>query len=453
MRRYTALAMTGVMALTLLTGCASPQKAAENDTTAAPQTEAQGAETKTESEPNAGAADGTREVVNYWHIHTGDEAKVEDDLIAAYNASQDKYEVVGLSMNDQQKLIVAMSSDEGPDVIFSSNSNLTTYYFNGLLKDLQEYADRDQLDMSQWTKKSIEACTFDGDLYAIPESGGSQIQMFYNKDLLAEAGYSEPPATMEELYEMAEKITKLDADGNIEVLGYLLFPLASARQELIYAFGGRWWDDEGNLTPESQGILDSLHMNMQVREKYGVEKVQAFVGTANTNRYTEQDMFFTGNQAFRFDGAWLTAMILNNNPDLNYGIAMVPGTKAHPENQGISRYEAGTLAMPVNAKCKEGAWDFIKFAGGFEGSKIMDIGRSVTPARLDLMDDPDIRAIPGLDEFIEATRLENGINYPKIKDYAKYVSLIDNALDLVYNGYQTPEEAIADLAAQCKSLE
>ena len=59
-----------------------------------------------------------------------------DDLIAAYNASQDKYEVVGLSMNDQQKLIVAMSSDEGPDVIFSSNSNLTTYYFNGLLKDL-----------------------------------------------------------------------------------------------------------------------------------------------------------------------------------------------------------------------------------------------------------------------------------------------------------------------------
>ena len=82
-------------------------------------------------------------------------------------------------------------------------------------------------------------------------------------------------------------------------------------------------------------------MNMQVREKYGVEKVQAFVGTANTNRYTEQDMFFTGNQAFRFDGAWLTAMILNNNPDLNYGIAMVPGTKVHPENQGISRYEAG----------------------------------------------------------------------------------------------------------------
>ena len=131
----------------------------------------------------------------------------------------------------------------------------------------------------------------------------------------------------------------------------------------------------------------------------------------------------------------------------------MPGTKAHPENRGASRYEAGTVAMPVNAKCKEGAWDFIKFASSHEGSKIMDFGRGMTPARIDLMDDPDLKSIPGLEVFIEATKQGNGINYPQIKDYAKYVSLIDNALDLVYNGYQTPEEAMADLAEQCKGLE
>ena len=450
MRRYVAFTMELVVASELLAGCSSKDKTEDNtNTTAVSGTAVQ--ESKEEAPTESG--DKTKEIVNYWHIHTGDEAKVEDELIAAYNASQDKYEVVGLSMNDQQKLIVALSSDEGPDVIFSSNANLTTYYFNGLLKDLQEYADRDQIDFSQWTDKAIQACTFDGKLYAMPESGGSAIQMFYNKDLLKAAGYSEPPATMEELYEMSEKITKLDGNGDIEVMGYPLFPLASARQELIYAFGGRWWDEEGNLTPESEGILESLHMNLQVREKYGIEKVQAFVGTANTNRYTEQDMFFTGHQAFRFDGAWLPTMIANNNPDLNYGIALVPGTKAHPENRGASRYEAGTVAMPVNAKCKEGAWDFIKFASSHEGSKIMDFGRGMTPARIDLMDDPDLKSIPGLEVFIEATKQGNGINYPQIKDYAKYVSLIDNALDLVYNGYQTPEEAMADLAEQCKGLE
>ena len=177
MKKYLAMIFAVLMFAVMSMGCgnSSPDATKAEKTTEAPK---------------------KREVVNYWHIHTGDEAAAEDKLIAAYNASQDKYEVIGLSMNDQQKLIVAMSSAEGPDVIFSSNSNLTTYYYNGLLEDLQEYFDRDKVDLAQWTDKALEACTFDGDLYAIPESGGSAIQMYYNIDLLKAAGYSEPPETM-----------------------------------------------------------------------------------------------------------------------------------------------------------------------------------------------------------------------------------------------------------------
>jgi multiple sugar transport system substrate-binding protein len=273
MRKYLAMILAVLMIAATIMGCGNSNQPKTEDE----QTTNDG---KTTEDAKTTEAPKEREIVNYWHIHTGAEAAAEDKLIAAYNASQDKYEVVGLSMNDQQKLIVAMSGDEGPDVIFSSNSNLTTYFYNGLLYNLQEYFDRDKVDLTQWTDKAIESCTFDGNLYAIPESGGSGIQMYYNIDLLKAAGYSEPPKTMEELYAMAEKITTVDKNGDIDILGYPLFPLASARQELIYAFGGRWWDDNGNLTPQSQGIIDSLKMNLKFRKKYGVEKVQAFIGTA-----------------------------------------------------------------------------------------------------------------------------------------------------------------------------
>lgn len=431
MKKILAVALSMALVLTGITACG--QKPADTDT-------------------GTPAAGGEPEVVTYWYFHTGDEAKVEEEAIAAYNASQSQYKVEGLSVSDQQKLIVALSSNEAPDVIFSSNANLATYYSNGLLDNLQEYIDRDSLDMGAFSEQAVESASFSGGIYGIPVSAVT-VQMFYNKDLLAQAGYSEPPKTTEEMYEMAQKVTTLDEQGDLDVLGYPLFPLASARQELIYAFGGRWWGEDGvTLTPDAQGTLDSLKMNVAFREQYGAKEIQAFIGTANTNRYTEQDMFFTGKQLFRFDGPWLSTMIGNHNPDLNYGITLVPGTEANPDLRGVSRYETSVVAMPVSAENKDGAWDFMKWMTSAEGAKIINCGIGHPPARLDLYEDADVLAMPAFAEFIESLKLEKGIQYPKMKDYAKYVSLIDEHLDYVYNGTMTPEEAMQALAEQAKGL-
>ena len=35
------------------------------------------------------------QVVTYWYFHTGDEAAVQEEAIAAYNASQGQYKVEG----------------------------------------------------------------------------------------------------------------------------------------------------------------------------------------------------------------------------------------------------------------------------------------------------------------------------------------------------------------------
>lgn len=147
MKKTIALLLALIMVLPMA-ACA-----AKDTQTETPASNAAEAAPEQSAGNNAG---GEREIVNYWHIHTGDEALVEDELVAAYNASQDKYEVVALSMNDQQKLIVAMSGDEGPDVVFTSNSNLTTYYFNGLLQNLQEYVDAENYDLTPFTEKSLE---------------------------------------------------------------------------------------------------------------------------------------------------------------------------------------------------------------------------------------------------------------------------------------------------------
>ncbi|MBR6029771.1 MAG: ABC transporter substrate-binding protein [Clostridia bacterium] len=398
----------------------------------------------------AGAESDGRVHITFWYAHTGDEALVFENAIATYNASQDKVFVEGVSTTDTQKLIVAMGSDEAPDVISASNQQMIQYMANGLLDVAQDYSDKDGFDLSVYSEKSIEASSVGGRLVGLPIEAYS-IQMFYNKDLLEAAGYSEPPTTVEQMYEMAVAVTKLDENGNIDVLGYPLFPYASARQELIYAFGGRWWDEDSNLTPQNEGVLASLNMNVKYRQLYGMEAVDAFVSTANTNRYTEQDMFFAGKQLFRLDGSWLPTMMANYGSTVNYGITFIPGTEEHPEYRGSSRYETTCICMPSMGRNKEAAWDFTKWMGT-EGARIENLGTGNLPALKALYEDPEILAMPGYAEFIEALKLEKGVQYPVMDDFGEYVSMINNALDEVYAGVKTPEQAMADLAEQSAGL-
>jgi len=392
------------------------------------------------------------QTITFWYNNTGDEAIIYEQAITEYNASQSKYRVEGLSVNDTQKLIVALASREAPDLVKGSNYQVTSYQVQGFLESMKSYIDRDKFNISDFASKSIEANTMKGEVFGLPLSGYT-IQMFYNKDLLAAAGYSAPPASVEEMYEMAVKATKLDSSGNIDVLGYPLFPFASARQELIYAFGGRWWAEDGiTLTPQNQGVLESLRYNVRYRTQYGIDKVQAFIATANTNRYTEQDMFFAGKQLFRLDGSWLPTMMENFKSTVNWGIALIPSLKSNPNVRGTSRYETDSVFIPVTAANKDGAWDFAKWITGPVGSKIILLGTGNLPALKSLYTDSDILAKPGFKEFIDALQLEKGIQYPIIGSFAEYTSMINEVLDNVYSGSQTPEAAMATLADRAKNL-
>lgn len=445
-KRVISSILTLSMAAAALAGCGG-----SSDSTS---TQAQNSTAQAEAgEQTQGAeASGDVETITFWYNNTGDEAKIYEEAVAAYNASQSKYKVEGLSVTDAQKLIVAMSSNEAPDVIKISNQTVIQYTKNGLLESIQDLIDQEGYDTSIYSEQALDANRVDGALYALPLDAYT-IQMFYNKTLLEEAGYSEPPKTMEEMYEMALKATKLDDNGNIDVLGYPLFPYASARQELIYGFGGRWWDENSKPSPENSGILDSLNMNVAFRNEFGGKALDGFIGTANTNRYTEQDMFFQGKQLFRLDGSWLPTMMSNFNSTVDWGITLIPGTQAHPEYRGTSRFETDSISIPSMAAHKEGAWDFTKWLCEEEGAKIIDLGTGNLPAVKALYDDSDILAVPGFAEFIDALKEEKGVQYPQMTDYDEYMNLVNAALDTVYAGTQTPEEAMADLAKQSAGLE
>jgi len=112
MKRAIGIIMAAGMAAMAVTGCGSGSQT--QATTA--QTTAAGGET-TSGETSAPAENKEAQVITFWYNNTGDEAAVYEKAISEYNASQSNYKVEGLSVTDAQKVIVAMSSNESPDVI------------------------------------------------------------------------------------------------------------------------------------------------------------------------------------------------------------------------------------------------------------------------------------------------------------------------------------------------
>ena len=155
-----------------------------------------------------------RQIVTYWYYHKGNEATYQENAIARFNESQDKYFVQGFSVPDKQKYLVAMASDESPDVIALTNAEVISYQTSGLLEDMSTMGEANGFDFSIYDAPALTANSVDGRMYAFPLTS-VVIQMFYNIDLLNSIGETEPPTTMEELFEMAEKVTTVDESGNI----------------------------------------------------------------------------------------------------------------------------------------------------------------------------------------------------------------------------------------------
>ena len=104
-RKVMSICLAAVMLGGLLAGCgSSSDQAAGQDGSAAAATEA-GTTESAGATTAAAETSGDRETVNFWYLWGGDEAGYIEQIIDAYNQSQDKYQVVGLSTPDQQKVI------------------------------------------------------------------------------------------------------------------------------------------------------------------------------------------------------------------------------------------------------------------------------------------------------------------------------------------------------------
>lgn len=238
----------------------------------------------------------------------------------------------------------------------------------GIMSTLDEYAERDGFDLTQFEASALESMTWNGKLYQLPYSVNTCI-LYYNVDLFDAAGLEYPTTdwndetwTLEAFVELAQKLT-LDSEGRnaldpeFDAENIVQFGVSDMQSWWFYPwyYGGDWTNKEateytGNTAEAIKGvqaIYDLIH-------KYHVMPTAAQTESLASGG----DVFNTGKAAMKVGGNWDVSGMAAGVP-FKWNIAASPMGTQHSLVQFTDGFGiADGCANP------EGMWEFLKWLFG-----------------------------------------------------------------------------------------
>lgn len=166
-------------------------------------------------------------VLDLWDFHTGSEADGVRAMVDKYNETHDDVQVVYTSVNQTDYtttlITTAYANGESPDILWVEPATYNKFVDAGILQDLTPYYS-DEL-LADILPSCLDAATADdGKIYTLPFECET-LGLFYNIDVLAEAGIT-PPTTWDEFTAAAAALTNDNMYGvvlPVEDTGYTLF--------------------------------------------------------------------------------------------------------------------------------------------------------------------------------------------------------------------------------------
>ena len=386
-----------------------------------------------------------KEKVIFWTSHSGHPDRDALELIATtFNESQNKYEVeltiVPGSETDVAKLMTAVAAGTGPDVYLLDRFTTAQRAVAGALTDLTPFIERaGWKPQDEFLEFAIEESTWAGKVYSLPFDTDTR-GLYYRKADFGEVGLDPdaPPATIEELEQVALKLTKRITERRLERLGFIPWMGQGWHYTWGWAFGGEFYDaDARKLTVNDPAIVESFAWQQKIADEYGIATIQGFASAFGSEA---QDPFIAGKVSMIVDGDWKIAGLQRFGPDVEYGVANIP-VKA---GVGPTTWAGGwSMAVPRGAKNPEGGFEFARFATGPVGQEIYTRDTSHLPTLKALVERADLFADSYHEVFLNM--LPFARSRPALPVGALLWDELTAARDYVINGDKAPQKALDDV--------
>jgi len=437
-RKTTTIILSLVLVLSfVLASCAAPAA------TVAPTAAA------TEEVVATTAAPADKVTITWWHVSTKDPAlsdwqKMADDYMASHPNVNIEITVLE-NESFKTKLTTVMQSGDVPDIFQSwGGGTLKEQVDAGLVKDIT--ADL-EANGGEWRNTfgagALGVYAFDGKNYGVPWDMG-MVSFWYNKDLFAQAGIANPPATWSEFLTDVQKlkdagITPIsvgegDKWPGMHMWAYLVTRIGGEAAFNAVANGtGKWTDpafvqasDELvkliNMQPFQDGFLGATHDEMQAT-------------------------FGNGEAAMELGGQWSPSVEAANSADgvgvKNLGVFNFPAVEGGAGAATDAMGGGNGFAIGKNASPE--AIDFVKYLPSVANQKVVAADGTAIPVvkgAETALADPNMQRVAK--SFGEAQYFQLYFDTYLGSDLG---SALNDAIQKLYAGTATSEEVCAEIQA------
>ncbi len=362
-------------------------------------------------------------------------------------------EMVDLGSSDYMTVLATELSGDGTEfdvVTIKDVPGYATLVQKNAIISLDDYIAADGVDLAKFAG-ATDQVTVDGSLYELPFRNDFWV-LFYNKDIFDAAGVEYPTndMTWAEYDELARKVT--DTTFGSQVYG---------------AHYHTWRSTVGLM-----GVLDGQHTILDgeysfMEEYYNMVLAQEADGVCRSYSDLKTEglhysaAFSNGDVAMMNMGSWYIPTLMSSLKSGDYDSSLCGnwGIVKYPHAEGV---EAGStlgtitgLAVTSATDVKDAAWDFVNWASGEAGAKVMASTGNFPAVVTDdvIAQITSMEGFPTDDASKEALNVSNlYLEVPYADNVASINSILDTYHGMIMGGESTVTDAIASMNAEVGAL-
>jgi multiple sugar transport system substrate-binding protein len=291
----------------------------------------------------------------------------------------------------------------------------------------------------------VESNTYEGKVYGVPWYTDVGL-LYYRKDLLEQSGFSEPPATWDELKEQALRIVQdSDTENGFIFQGANYEGGVVNGLEYVYSHGGAVLDEND----KNKVVIDSPEATAGLQTERSM--VEEGVAPESVTTYTETEseaLFLRGGSVFLRTWPQLYSKAgdaeQSNIEQAQVGVVPLPAGEGGQSAGGLGGWNFFINAAS-DPQTQDAAYEFIRFATSPEQQRFYALEGSRLPTLQELYEDQEVLdAVPVIKLAGEQT-LQDALPRPVSPFYSDMSLEMAKQFNASLKGDVSPEEATQTL--------